>query len=800
MSTEEDLREQLRRALEEVEEAKRDCEIATQQAHDAEKHALEIAEQDREIAERQADDAAKQAEIAKQRFDDTLKHALEIAERQAVANRQADDAKKRADIAEQHEQKTTLAEYLDLCHTHIFRSISVQTKKPLTTQGGVTSPKGKLRPNRLRPWIDFLSTQQHTQEQLQLIYTDHNKKRSFGSSSFMKGLGDRVALIKIATERDLAYIQSEIIEEPVALIIGHLKSLHSVRSEFNIGDGIFFDNNPNTLSDTEVEVSQRLKNLEPVTPNHSTPSFSGLQADQRCVYTTVEDGNTLRNLAFVVEHKAPHKLNLASLRFGLREMDIKSVIDSSPPATPAKVKGIDNPELFQYHADRLVASAITQTFSYMIQAGMQYAYITTGIAFVFLHIRLDDPGTIYYYLVEPGNDVLAQKEAGQKFVHRTAASQVLAFTLLALESEAGNQKWIEDAINMLDIWKVDYEAILHEIPDSVRTAPPSSEYRPKTYVPAEQFTMDLRNKSANSTCRPYTSSIDKDDPESPDAYDHESPDTPTRSTKRHNQSRKDGSKNANTSGDEAQRRSFCTQRCLLGLAERGNLDTSCPNILDHYKTNHRSNQHQLNRETFLSLLHQQLEQNRDDDCYPLGIQGARGALFKITLTSHGYTVVAKGTVRAFAKDLRHECKIYEHLKKIQGVYIPICFGSINLIHPYHYDIGVQIVHMMILSWAGERWDKCKVVKEMSQECVNTMVMQTIQQIHHAGILHRDLRAPNVFWNAEMKRVMLIDFERSEIIQAVSSEKSDDSSIMLKSQVRDRFEDELSVAEWNLTRR
>ncbi|TGO45984.1 hypothetical protein BCON_0352g00100 [Botryotinia convoluta] len=780
------------------------------------RRAIESAERERQRAE----DADQRAKDERQRADNERKRAED-------ADKRAKDERKRAEDAAQHERETTFAEYLDLCHTHLFQSISVQNNKTLTTQGDITSPKGKLRPNRLCPWIDFLPTQKHTQERLQSAYTNHNKKRIFENFSFIQGLGKRVASRKIASEGDLANLQRATIETPVASIISHLQSLDSMQNEFNIGNGIFFDNHPNTLSDTEEEVSQRLKNLQPFTPNRSTPSFGGLRADQICVYTIAKDKDTIRKLAFVVEYKAPHKLNLASLRFGLREMDIKSVIDCCL-VPPAKVRGIDNPEHFQYHADRLVASAITQTFSYMIQGGTQYAYITTGEAFVFLHVPLDDPGTIYYHLVEPENDVLAQKEAGQEFVHRTAVSQILAFTLLALESEAGNQKWIEDTMNMLDIWEVDYEAILHDIPDSVRTAPPSSEYRPKTYIPAKQFVMNLRNRSANSTCRPYTSPLDNDDPESSDASDHEfPPDTPTRPTNRkhRNQNREDSSKKANASRDETQRRSFCTQRCLHGLAEKGNLDMSCPNILDHCKTNHKSNQHQLNRQTFLTLLHQQLERNRDDDCYPLGIQGARGALFKITLTSHGYTVVAKGTVRAFAKDLQHECEIYERLKKIQGVCIPICFGSIDLVHPYYYDIGVQIVHMMILSWAGERLDKCKVVKEMGQESVGTMVMRSIKQIHHTGILHRDLRIPNIFWNAEMKRVMLIDFERSEVIldlrrgavpspnrergekqrslpekQAELSKKSDDGSTMLKSQVRLRFANEISIAQRELTGR
>lgn len=51
----------------------------------------------------------------------------------------------------------------------------------------------------------------------------------------------------------------------------------------------------------------------------------------------------------------------------------------------------------------------------------------------------------------------------------------------------------------------------------------------------------------------------------------------------------------------------------------------------------------------------------DDHCESLGKQGARAVLFKITLTSHGYTFVGKGTVEAFVPDLRHEGKMYDRL-------------------------------------------------------------------------------------------------------------------------------------------
>jgi serine/threonine protein kinase len=35
-----------------------------------------------------------------------------------------------------------------------------------------------------------------------------------------------------------------------------------------------------------------------------------------------------------------------------------------------------------------------------------------------------------------------------------------------------------------------------------------------------------------------------------------------------------------------------------------------------------------------------------------------------------------------------------------------------------------------------------------------------------GVEHRDVRPPNVLWNSEIGNVMLVDFERSEILKQV----------------------------------
>lgn len=52
------------------------------------------------------------------------------------------------------------------------------------------------------------------------------------------------------------------------------------------------------------------------------------------------------------------------------------------------------------------------------------------------------------------------------------------------------------------------------------------------------------------------------------------------------------------------------------------------------------------------------------DCQALDIGGSRGAMFKITLTTHGYTVIAKGMQLRDIPHLQNEAKVYCHLRAI----------------------------------------------------------------------------------------------------------------------------------------
>ena len=166
--------------------------------------------------------------------------------------------------------------------------------------------------------------------------------------------------------------------------------------------------------------------------------------------------------------------------------------------------------------------------------------------------------------------------------------------------------------------------------------------------------------------------------------------------------------------------------------------------------------HAINKENFVRLVREQLGENMDQGCEPLGKQGARGALFKITLASHGYMFVGKGTVPVFVRDLKHEGRIYQKLERVQGVSVPVYLEYIDLIHRYFYDVGVRIVHMLLMSWAGE------VAEDGDTADLKGEVQRLVQDLYNERVIHNDVRQSNILWNLERWRAMLVDFERAEI--------------------------------------
>jgi hypothetical protein len=204
---------------------------------------------------------------------------------------------------------------------------------------------------------------------------------------------------------------------------------------------------------------------------------------------------------------------------------------------------------------------------------------------------------------------------------------------------------------------------------------------------------------------------------------------------------------------------YCTQKCLLGLIKGGKLDQKCPNVSDH-----GIDRYQLDRTTLIRRLNQQLSSDilRPDTklgCESLHMHGRRGALFKITLWSHGYTFVGKGAPMEFVDRMKNEELVYSRLTPIQGTFVPVLLGGLRLRRPFSYDGIVEIVHLMCMAFAGRTLARQHALdrREIIQRAE-----RSLQAIHNLGVLHSDPIPGNMTWNEQDGCVMFIDFERSTL--------------------------------------
>ncbi|KAK8142902.1 hypothetical protein G3M48_008004 [Beauveria asiatica] len=716
-------------------------------------------------------EAEKRAEQAEKRLQEERRRAEEQRQSTEEQRQRAEEQQQRADIAEEQTRLTTLDEYIAACHSLVHSRLVIETDPDLTSKGSITNPRDKWCPQSLRSWPDFLEIQRTV---FGSIYdTFPTEERVFENRTFLAGLGNRVSKRPIQDEKTLEYFLHISVEDPVRAIIERLKMGQDARAAFALGDGVIFENHPHALSEVADEVvnsgTPATASAPPRTPNHRR-DLNKLRPDQICVYRSDNTALSQRTMIYVSEYKPPHKLTAPHLRAGLRDMDIyKEVVNRKTIPTAA-----DPDALFQYHAERLTASAITQTYHYMIEGGLEYGLLTTGEAIVFLKVDWSDPGTLYYHLAEPAHEVMPHLN---HFHVCTAVGQYLAFTLLALggpgERRGHGQDERDRARAGLKTWNEDFETTLRSMPASARSAPDSSSvYAPTTYRGVDRSPLVSRKKTRqyyrDHPDEHFTRHEDREP--SDDESMSRPPDTPTPLGRGVRQTTRRSERLAHRTrgGSSQQQRQYCTQKCLAGMVNGRLLDPKCPNLISHNKgyTKTGPGQHPVSHSEFLGLLERQLKDSLDDGITPLGVGGARGVLFQVSLLAYGYTFISKGTIRAFINDLDHERAVYERLRPIQGIFVPVFLGVIDL-RPmnriYYYDHRVYIVHMTFLSWGGCRFER---IRSLTGNSVSEgAALRSLRALHSEGVIHRDVRLANMLFNSETGTVMMIDFERSTLLEA-----------------------------------
>ncbi|KAL2364504.1 hypothetical protein RJZ56_002549 [Blastomyces dermatitidis] len=682
--------------------------------------------------------------------------------RRQDAEQALEDEKRRRQVLAEQIRPLTLFEYLDACHTYLFRGLVPGNTKH-STKGSADNADGKLRPHRLREWLLFANAQTEIWDQL---LNQENEEfimqPKFDSLNVIMAQGKKTWKI-IHSELDLHYFQQDVITEPVEAIIAAFFENERLRHVFGLQGQIAFENHTNTLSDSEEDkrVVARSSKLQEGTEGAATPITSPASArplaDEFCIYNK---GEKVEIPALIGELKPPHKLPLTVIQNGLQDMELDEVVELH----------CDDTEKIKDQCS--VAAVITQAFSYMVKAGVEYGYVSTGEAFIFLHFKADEPGTVYYYLSVPETDVgketgfTGEFEGDDNKLHMTAVGQVLAFTLRAIQTTPHDQKWKEWASNQLNVWVVTEEDLYPSTQEEDERSLTPYTLRKSAQIFVRNSPVRTRSLAARSTCRPLSSLQNSS---GDDDNDHESnpnslsqrphqpadfmvvvPPLPTWASSHKGPVCKDGT------------RQYCTQKCLLGLLNGGPLDRACPNVKEH-----GANVHKIDHPTFLSLLMAQILQEIVDPwtdplgCESLHRHGSRGALFEVILFQYGYTLIGKGFPPEFGHYLRHEKALYDQLKPIQGLHVPVCLGTIDVSkRPMFYDGIADIPHFLLLAHAGTNVSECDV----SEDQIVSAASKSLQAIHALGVLHHDAETRNLFWSEEGENVLVIDFERAEILR------------------------------------
>ncbi|KAK9859508.1 hypothetical protein MYU51_013551 [Penicillium brevicompactum] len=500
------------------------------------------------------------------------------------------------------------------------------------------------------------------------------------------------------SEASLAFYEHLGVENLVQSIIAELCKIPAARQEFHLGDGLAFKDHGNALDSVKGEESVITGPCRP---------------DQYCIHRINEGTGTLLT---TVEYKPPHKLSVASLRIGLREMDFWDEV-VRPNFVPT-----EETEKLRYNATRLTGSALAQEYHIMIQEGLEYSYLTVGLALVLLRVRADDPETLYYQLCEPATDI--EVNGDRSFEQPISAiARVLCLCLMSFKSQVRDQKWRQDVGPRLQTWETSFSHERSRIPgEELQKDPPDS--------PFNSSFSDSRGQQHGSSHNGSSSSY----PFTQKATSQKNTSGPQSSA----------TQRANTP--------FCTQRYLLGLQKGGLLDDQCPNVSLH-RQGGESSHHPISAEELVKQIRQQLEDDIDD-CTPMGECGSYGAPFKITSALWGYTIVGKGTTTRLWGEVSREADVYRILARLQGSAVTVFLGPIDLAKMYFLHGAGPIKHMLLMGWGGE---PIKEVDPLRRE-----YSRSINEILALGVVHQDLRPANLLWNAELGRVLIIDFHRCQL--------------------------------------
>ncbi|KAG6039171.1 hypothetical protein E4U19_007086 [Claviceps sp. Clav32 group G5] len=604
--------------------------------------------------------------------------------------------------AKRQTRPSTFCEFVEGCHGTLHSELAVQSNLRLETNDSTTTTYSTDRPVKLREWVGFVNEQKLLFDEICDAFPPEH--RAFHSPHSLESLRKDINSLKYNSE--LNKFIRENIEEIVLDIMAELQSLDGIDRELRFGGNLGFAFSPmRDFKPNDESVDLRgIPDSQPVLPTPRDNSRCG--PDRRCALSNPTFTRASSTMLFGCDIESPYCLPVEQLREALQTAtDVGQA--SQPTALNTKVKRV-----------------LIQSYEYLMESSTGLGILATGQAFVFLRVDWDNPGTLFYHIAAPVDDVaqalasdaargISQATSKRNSLFLSAVGQYLAFTLMAMR-------------------------------------------HPR--LPGQEARLEIFKHSSGK-----------------------GPEGETRNSQGQKE-RNDQNTKSNRLSERKKYRAqdwpYCSQKCLLGLVRGDDLDLTCPNVTLHCQSNageadeagYHHKRHLISHAEWLSLLWDQFEQSIDVGVTYEGAVGSRSILFKVTLLAYGYTFVSKGTVSALIHRLQHEVEIYKQLEPVQGVHVPVFLGTIDLRmmrKNFCVDFRTHVVHMMFLSWGGHPVEYADMVRfEITESRFIEQAEQAMKSVHDMGVIHQHVRWENVLFNSETKGFMIIDFERSAAGQDV----------------------------------
>ncbi|KAK0712720.1 hypothetical protein B0T26DRAFT_597263, partial [Lasiosphaeria miniovina] len=711
----------------------------------------------REAQERHEKELAKAREEAAKAREEAAKAREEAAKaREEAAKAREEQERREKEWLRLETRETTFLEYLRNCHSHLYNSLQLADASMSST--GSTKVLGKFYPKRLLLWTQFVDVLRP--RYFDLVRKICGESQLFEPANTTKNLGATISDDLAGNEKAIDRFEVDAVERPVRRILKVLATHEEAGREYRCA---------------ELRFSSNLLELTQATgPNRR------LASEWRHKHPkTKPDGIGLRtrpgggeSLALVYDYKAAHKIAVEHLRSAVAKeqlfLEVVARVNGATFSSNTEVKHREN-------AETSVAMALTQVFDYMITYGVSYGYVAAGRSLLLLFVDRNDLQTLYCHPCIPGDDVEEPTGDWADRLSRTAVAQLVSFCLLSLQFDALEGLSLEAALSRakttLQKWPEPYgdAASFGFEPAESSSASSSQATDGSEFVSNAEPTGPRTGLRSQSSCKSAGVLLQGDEDAEEDKEGHSARDA-SRSSNKRKRGPSSGSEGEDVAmADSVPTRQYCTQACLLGLKRGGDLDENCPNV-----SLHRSDgfsRHPIDADQFTDLVNRQLLRDPYQKCRTVDVWSKRGAigwLFKLELSPHGYTFVGKGTLEGRLDRLEHEGQVYARLDHLQGEVVPVHLGLVRLDPGYIIPGARFVVHMMLMSWAGEK-------PGVSVGDAETLKMESLTAIRRHGVDHGDDCSANYLWNAERRRIMIIDFDRAHLLplpepQAISTLK------------------------------